>query len=117
MGLHTYEQSFKDVENSLRCLNARGVVITHDCNPQSEAMARPLRLMGYAPGSNQQDWGVEWNGDVWKTICRLRSTHDDLNIFVLDCDKGMGIITRGKPEGLLYGFFNRSRENQRNQED
>lgn len=32
-GLHTYEQTFRDVENTLRFLRAEGVILLHDCNP------------------------------------------------------------------------------------
>ena len=40
-------------------------------------------------------------GDVWKTIVHLRSQRRDLRAFVLDCDFGLGIITRGQPEDPL----------------
>lgn len=100
-GLHTHQQSLKDVENSLRYLNPRGVIIMHDCNPQSEAAACPAPPTNHAGVLNSQNWDGRWNGDVWKTICHLRSTRHDLNVFVLDCDQGLGIITQGKPEGVL----------------
>jgi len=100
-GLHTYAQSFKDVKNSLNHLNRRGIIIMHDCNPQSETAAFPAPSKAHAAALNMDGWSGEWNGDVWKTICRLRSTHNDLHVFVLDCDCGLGIITRGEPEGLL----------------
>ena len=38
---------------------------------------------------------------VWKTIIHLRSTKCNLKIFVLDCDYGLGIITKEKPKKLL----------------
>ena len=100
-GLHTYQQSLKDVTNSLKYLNPRGVIIMHDCNPQSEAAACPSHSIDPSARSNPQDWNVVWNGDVWKTICYLRSVHHDLNVFVLDCDQGLGIISRGNPDGTL----------------
>ena len=31
----------------------------------------------------------------------LRSLRDDINVFTLDCDHGLGIITKGKPENKL----------------
>jgi hypothetical protein len=31
----------------------------------------------------------------------LRSTRDDINVFVLDCDHGLGIVTKGKQEKSL----------------
>ena len=32
-GLHTYEQTIKDIDNSLRYLNINGVILIHDCLP------------------------------------------------------------------------------------
>jgi len=102
-GLHTYEQSLKDVHNSLRYLNEEGVIIMHDCNPQSEAAAYPAHSYQHAESLNIPGFTGEWNGDVWKTIVYLRSSRKDLNVFVLDCDQGLGVIVKRKPEnGLLY---------------
>jgi hypothetical protein len=38
---------------------------------------------------------------VWKAIVHFRSKRNDLNLFVLDCDYGLGIITKNKPENSL----------------
>jgi hypothetical protein len=98
-GLHTHEQTIKDVRNSLKYLNPNGIIVLHDCNPLSEAAAFPTedvtqayKVPGYA--------GI-WNGDVWKTIALLRSTRDDLDIMVLNCDNGLGVIKKGTPENKL----------------
>ncbi len=42
-----------------------------------------------------------WNGDVWRTIVYLRSQRPDLTVFVLDCDQGLGIVTKKKPADTL----------------
>lgn len=96
-GLHTYEQSFRDVQNCLRYLKSDGVIVLHDCNPPTAAATAPtpaeaLRLSGNRGG---------WNGDVWKTIVRVRSEHRDLVVSVLDCDEGLGIIRYGTPTSTL----------------
>jgi hypothetical protein len=31
----------------------------------------------------------------------MRIKRSDLNVFVLDCDFGLGIVTQGKPESML----------------
>ena len=36
-GLHTFEQSLKDVINTLNIIDKNGYIILHDCNPPSEA--------------------------------------------------------------------------------
>jgi hypothetical protein len=95
-GLHTYAQSLRDVENCLRYLNTNGLIVMHDCNPLTESDA----LSWPPPGSNESaDW--IWNGDVWKTIAYLRSCRDDINVFVLNCDYGLGIISKAEPENML----------------
>ena len=100
-GLHTYKQSLIDVLNSFNFLRKKGVILLHDCNPTSELEAFPSKSFEHfrslaLPGSTKL-----WSGDVWKTIVHLRATRDDLNIFVLDCDHGIGRITKGEPENKL----------------
>ena len=50
---------------------------------------------------NLPNWTGLWCGDVWKSIVQLRSTFTDLNVFVLNCDFGIGVIARGKPQKML----------------
>lgn len=100
-GLHTYEQSLKDIRNCLKFLKEDGIIVMHDCNPLSEAQAHPATSPEHAANSCPSNWTGDWSGDVWKTIAFLRSNREDLNIFVLDCDHGLGIITRGKSERPL----------------
>jgi len=100
-GLHTYKQTLRDVDNSLLYLNKKGVIVVHDCSPPYEAAAYPADSYIHAASSNIPGWNGDWCGDVWKTIVHLRSFHEDLNIFVLDHDYGLGIITRGEPDNML----------------
>jgi hypothetical protein len=100
-GLHTCQQVLSDVANCLHYLAPHGVIIAHDCNPKSESAAAP----GTSPEARKTVPGHEgqhaWNGDVWKAIVHLRSCSPDLNVFVLDCDQGLGFITRGQPDNML----------------
>jgi SAM-dependent methyltransferase len=100
-GLHTYQQSLKDVENALSVLNENGVIVMHDCNPPDAAAAHPANSPGHAASLGLPGWTGGWCGDVWKTVCHLRSQRMDLRIFTLDCDCGLGIVTKGKPENQL----------------
>ncbi|KKR03512.1 MAG: hypothetical protein UT31_C0018G0003 [Parcubacteria group bacterium GW2011_GWF2_39_13b] len=94
-GLHTHSQSLKDIENCLKYLDKKGIIIVHDCSPQNEFSAAPVRKISEQAGEKK------WNGDVWKAIVQLRSTRPDLQIFTLDCDYGLGIIRKGQPESML----------------
>jgi len=100
-GLHTYEQSLRDVMNSLVHLEGTGVIVMHDCSPPSRAAAHPAGSSRDAAELELRGWTGEWCGDVWRTICYLRSHRTDLRVFVLDCDYGLGIVTEGEADSCL----------------
>lgn len=83
-GLHSENQADKDIANCLSCMNDGGTIVVHDCNPEKE---------GYA-GDTPLPTGV-WNGNVWKSIVKLRCTNPNLSIEVVETDFGCGIIRRG----------------------
>jgi tetratricopeptide (TPR) repeat protein len=100
-GLHTYAQTYQDVLNVLAHLNPNGVILMHDCNPPTESAAYPAPSWEDAAKMGLPGWDGRWCGDVWKAVVQLRSTRNDLNIFVLDCDFGIGVVTRNQPETML----------------
>jgi hypothetical protein len=100
-GLHTHEQTLRDVANALNNLSKNGVIVMHDCNPPHRAAATPGNSWEQVAGLGISGWTGEWTGDVWKTICYLRKYRNDLRVFVLDCDYGLGIITKKEPDGSL----------------
>jgi Methyltransferase domain len=99
-GLHTYGQVVRDVENTLRYLRDDGVIVLHDCNPASAAIACPVSSFADFRAQNHW-WNVNWSGDVWKAIVYLRSTRHDLRVAVLKCDRGVGVVRKGCPESRL----------------
>jgi hypothetical protein len=77
-GLHTEEQVYKDILNSLDFLAPGGRIVAHDCNPKTAEWENTGR-----------------NGTVWRGWLRLRSTRPDLSMCVVDTDYGCGVIRRG----------------------
>ena len=60
-GLHTYEQTIKDIKNSIEAVNSNGLILIHDCLPKKIWNQIVPRLYGH------------WNGDVWKAIVETRT--------------------------------------------
>ena len=87
-GLHTYQQVKKDILNSVNCLNENGIILVHDCMPDSLGKQAVPR------------YKMQWNGDVWKAIVDLRQK-EDLDIYTCEMDQGIGIITKKKNSSLL----------------
>jgi len=101
-GLHTFEQSYKDFINAEKCLNENGVIIMHDCNPIKES------------DQFEERTSRTWNGTAWKTFVKLRQERDDLEMFCVDCDWGVGVIKKGSQKLLDkdipdYNAFNKYR--------
>jgi len=86
-GLHLSYQVEKDIINSLKHLSMDGMIMLHDCNPFMYESNHERVIEDY--------WGQAWNGTVWKTIYKLRSSRNDLKVITIDEDEGLGIITRG----------------------
>jgi hypothetical protein len=99
-GLHTHEQSIRDVYHCLAHLNPGGVILLHDCNPTTESMALPASSYGEGLAKKPPGSSVEWTGDVWKTLVQLRLCDNSLDVGCLDCDYGVGVIVK-RPSGRI----------------
>lgn len=92
-GLHTYKQTFIDIINALQFLHPQGAIILHDINPETEALAMPASSRAAAMAVHDNAGG--WCGDSWKAqhhIIEINKQLNQLDVFTLDCDYGLGII-------------------------
>ena len=87
-GLHTYEQVKKDILNSVNFLNENGIILVHDCMPDSLGKQAVPR------------YKMQWNGDVWKAIVDLRQK-ENLDVYTCEMDQGIGIISNRKNSSVL----------------
>ena len=87
-GLHTYEQTIKDIQNSLNVISDEGIILIHDCLPKKIWNQIVPRVYGH------------WNGDVWKAIVHSR-TFDQADTYTIIADHGLGIIFKRKNRNLL----------------
>ena len=91
-GLHTYGQTYRDIQNSLKYLNPGGVILVHDCLPASAEEARVAETYDEAWRLNGPDWSGLWTGDGWKSIVAVRSGHTPGQACVLNCDHGVAVV-------------------------
>ena len=87
-GLHTYNQVKKDILNSINCLKDEGIVLVHDCMPDSLSKQAVPR------------YRMSWNGDVWKAIVDLRQ-NENLDIYTCKIDQGIGVIKKKRNSSIL----------------
>ena len=87
-GLHTYTQVKKDILNSVKFLNTNGIILVHDCLPDTMSKQAVPR------------YKMQWNGDVWKAIVDLRQ-NPDLDIYTCEMDQGIGIIKKKNNTSIL----------------
>lgn len=92
-GLHHADQVEKDILNSLKVLKQGGTIVMHDCLPTSKRMQEiPLQEQN------------EWTGNVWEAFVKLRQEREDLEMCVVNCDWGCGVIIPGKQERLTLPY-------------
>ena len=84
-GLHLDYQVEQDITNSLKHLNEGGTIVMHDCSPIKEEH----QVEEYVVGKT-------WNGTTWKAYVKVRMIDENLSMYVVDADHGVGIITKGK---------------------
>ena len=87
-GLHTYQQTAKDIKNSLECLCDKGIILLHDCLP-SKIWNQLTPIMH-----------ARWNGDVWKAIVETR-TRVNIDTYTIVADQGLGLIIKRDNRNLL----------------
>lgn len=111
-GLHQAKQVLKDLQHSIDSLSPDGIVLLHDCLPNSKEI-------------QEGDWptGAPWTGNVWKAMVDIRSM-PFLDSVTLDSDWGFGMVINrpnscvlehhiprgGELEGLQWEDYEKDRQ-------
>lgn len=115
-GLHTADQVYKDILNSLNFIQPNGFIVLHDCNPPTEWQARETYAYEISPAMNT------WNGTTWKGFVKALEVAG-ISGCCVDSDWGVGILSKsinfGQPEKIANPFyefavFDADRKNQLN---
>ena len=76
---HTVEHTIRDLEAALSLLNSNGIIIAHDCYPDSEALIGTLKKGA-------------WCGQTYEGYIRFLLKNSHFENFVINIDYGCGII-------------------------
>ena len=89
-GLHTFEQSYRDVVNSFGVLSDGGLVIVDDTVPSSSFAAIPDQKESKRARKQHGVLETDWMGDVFRTILALHRFHPDIAIATVVDDEHRG---------------------------
>lgn len=121
-GLHTVEQTLRDLLNALEHLQPQGVIVIDDVLPPTELAAIADRQEFLAV---RRDAGREeekaWMGDVFRLVYFIDTFCQQLSFGVIDNNHGQAVVWRQRREavtqrgladvgGLTFADLERSRE-------
>lgn len=89
-GMHEAHQVYRDILNSLKFLNNGGVIVLHDCKPETNERQKEFE---------SYDGQEAWNGDVWKAYIKYRYL-SDYYCYCITEDFGCGIIDTNKQSDI-----------------
>jgi hypothetical protein len=92
-GLHTFEQTYRDLIHSLE-LCPTGLILIDDVVPSDEFSAMRDQMDSQALRKKAGISGSSWHGDVFKVILCLSDHHPDLSVRT--------IVGSGNPQTLVW---------------
>lgn len=94
-GLHTVEQTLRDLLNALPHLQPRGVLVIDDVRPPTELAAIPDRQEFFDVRSAQgRDDETAWMGDVFRLVYFIETFCQQLSFRVIANNHGQAVVWR-----------------------
>lgn len=99
-GLHTYEQTLRDLLNALNHLSDRGVIVIDDVRPPTYHAslpdhARSLQVRAWVRGDTK-----DWMGDVYRLLWFIDSFCQTLTYRTVSNNHGMAVVWRQRREAI-----------------
>lgn len=83
-GLHTAEQTLRDIRNAFKVLNTGGVILIDDVIPSDEVSAIPNHVESLRVRAASGLPGSAWHGDVFRVLGAIQHCEPWLNWVTLD---------------------------------
>ncbi|WP_134767360.1 class I SAM-dependent methyltransferase [Nocardioides sp. 1609] len=93
-GLHTVEQTLRDLTNALHHLQPRGVVVIDDVRPSSHLAAIPDRQLFFAVRNRLGTTAQDWMGDVFRLVLAIETFFQQLSYATVEDNHGQAIVWR-----------------------
>ena len=82
-GLHTGEQTYRDIVAAFNILSTPGYVLVDDVLPTDEASALPSMAESNARKRDLEIGHKRWYGDTWKAVAAVLRFHDEIEVCVV----------------------------------
>jgi len=91
-GLHTYQQTYRDLMNALRHC-PRGVILIDDVVPSDDVSAIPDLEASFAERQRRGLPGLPWHGDVFRVMLCVADHHLELDyVTIADVDNPQALV-------------------------
>ncbi len=94
---HEFDTSYRDLSVLTSVLSDDGILLCHDCAPETEMSASPQFTQG------------AWSGTTYAAFVKIASENPAWFFSILDTDTGIGIISK-KPEWYLSQAFDQKKQ-------
>jgi hypothetical protein len=101
-GLHTFEQTLRDLMNAVDFLQPDGVVVIDDVRPNSYSSSLPDINETYAVRRAVHDRDLNWMGDVFRLVYFVQSFLPRFNYATVEDNHGQLVMWRGKRDPALF---------------
>lgn len=95
-GLHTFEQSLRDLLNSIARLNPNGVIIIDDIIPNSYVASLPDLALVNRLWTQMGMQDVSWMGDVFKLVFLIQSSFQQYSYATVQETRGQLVLWPGR---------------------
>lgn len=102
-GLHTFEQTLRDLTNALHHLQPRGVILIDDTRPTTYQSSLPDHDDFVAVRSYFGSTGQQWMGDVWKLVFFIETFFPSLSYRTITNNHGQTLVWRARREAVPRG--------------
>jgi hypothetical protein len=93
-GLHTVEQTLRDLTNALHHLQPRGVIVIDDVRPPTHLAAIPDRRLFFRIRRELGTTATAWMGDVYRLVLAIETFFQHLSYATISDNHGQAVVWR-----------------------